>query len=215
MSALCSPAATAARANRSPNRRWARILITASRSRRESCRDSRGDRPSVGASATPSRADGPVVTGSASGQGRRFGTRTHASALPNKQTLCQRDRRRGSFEAANRPRTRGQIVPPEPAPTSCACGLPRGSRAHRSVTPRKQPIDCSDILPKGPQAVGQARRHRSRDRQMRIEPSPDELQRDPRAALNDQEKSRSIPMEAILGVPAGKLGFRPHARLAM
>ena len=122
---------------------------------------------------------------------------------------------RGSFEAVNRPRRLGQIVPPEPGPTSCACGLPRGSRAHRSVTPRKQPIDCSDILPKGPQAVAQARRHRSRDRQMRIEPTADELQRDLRAALNDQEKSRSIPIEAILGVPAGKLGFRPHARLAM
>ena len=80
---------------------------------------------------------------------------------------------------------------------------------------RKQPIDCSDILPKGPQAVGQARHHRLPDRQIGIKLAADELERDRRAALNDQEKSRSIPIEAILGVPAGKLGLRPHARLAM
>jgi hypothetical protein len=50
---------------------------------------------------------------------------------------------------------------------------------------------------------------------MGIQPTADELERDSRAALNDQEKSLSIPIEAIFGVPADKLGFRPHARLAM
>jgi len=69
--------------------------------------------------------------------------------------------------------------------------------------------------PKGPQAVGQAHRHRLRNRQMGIKPTADELERDRRATLNDQEKSLSIPIEAILGVPVGKLGFRPHARLGL
>jgi hypothetical protein len=63
--------------------------------------------------------------------------------------------------------------------------------------------------------VGQASHNRLPDRQIGIELTADELERDRRAALNDQEKSRSIPIEAILGVPAGKLGLRPYARLAM
>src|SRR5215831_4834513 len=83
---------------------------------------------------------------------------------------------------------------------------PRGSRP-LSVTPGKHPVHCSNILPKGPQAVAQANGHRSRDRQIGIQLTAYELGRDSRAALNDQEKSLSTPIEAIFGVPADKLGF--------